>query len=164
MTKPGGKTGFRGRLSVWWLLTTISCVVACASSATQNAVPMEQSSLSTYYVRVSLMGGAADQYLVDTGAGYMTITEATLNELRSAHAIRHLGSLEGVLADGHTARFPVYLIPELTIGGRCRLVDVEVAVIPGATRGLLGLSALRKASPFSFSFAPPEIALSRCLD
>jgi len=57
---------------------------------------------------------------------------------------------------------PVYVIRSLTIGENCRLRNVEAAVFPGATRQILGLSALKKAAPFTFSFDPPHLTLSNC--
>ena len=40
--------------------------------------------------------------------------------------------------------------------------DVEVAVLPRETRPILGLSALRQASPFRFSVEPPTLELTGC--
>ena len=57
---------------------------------------------------------------------------------------------------------PVYSIKRMSIGSRCDLKDIEVAVLPGKTRQILGLSALRQASPFIFSIDPPELILSNC--
>jgi hypothetical protein len=50
----------------------------------------------------------------------------------------------------------------MSIGGQCDLKNIEVAVFPGKTRQILGLSALRQASPFIFSINPPELILSNC--
>ena len=74
----------------------------------------------------------------------------------------HVGQLDGRLADGTTLRVPVYRISEITIGQSCRISNVEAAVLPGAKRGLFGLSALRKTSPFQFSIDPPALTLSNC--
>jgi hypothetical protein len=70
--------------------------------------------------------------------------------------------LQGVLADGSELEVPVYAITRVGIGGSCWLHDVEAAVFPGTSRQILGLSALRKASPFIFSVTPPALVLSRC--
>jgi hypothetical protein len=59
-------------------------------------------------------------------------------------------------------RVQVYRLSAINIGGQCWLRDVDAAVFPGKTRQILGLSALRKTSPFMFSMEPPELSLSNC--
>ena len=70
--------------------------------------------------------------------------------------------LVGILADGTRKVVPIWSVSSLNIGGNCHLVDVEAAVFPGRTRQILGLTALKKAAPFTLSFEPPELTLSRC--
>lgn len=118
--------------------------------------------LDTFYVSIGVPGTAREQYLVDTGAGYMTITEATRNRLEAAGTATYVRDLQGRMADGRVMRVPVYRLTHITIGDSCRLENVEAAVLPGASRGLFGLSALRKASPFRFSVDPPSLSLSNC--
>jgi len=66
------------------------------------------------------------------------------------------------MADGSMRVVPVYRIGSISIGGVCRIDDVEAAVFPGAYRGLLGLSALRKAAPLMFSIEPPLLQMTNC--
>lgn len=128
-------------------------------------VPLKpRSDLDTFYVSIGVGADRAEDYLVDTGAGYMTITSTTLERLQKAGDAVRVGELDGRLADGSVLRVPVYRLTEITIGQSCRLIDVEAAVLPGASRGLFGLSALRKASPFQFSIDPPSLTLSNCLE
>jgi hypothetical protein len=42
------------------------------------------------------------------------------------------------------------------------LEEVEVAVFPGNTRQIVGLSVLTRAAPFVFSTNPPQLQLSNC--
>jgi len=135
----------------------------CSAAAADTLVPLEpREELATFYIEVGVAGAGPESYLVDTGAGYMTITDATLARSRAAGTATYLRELEGRLADGRVLQVPVYRITEIMVGERCRLRNVEVAVLPGASRNLLGLSALRKASPFEFSVDPPSLRLSNC--
>jgi predicted aspartyl protease len=102
------------------------------------------------------------EFMVDTGAGYTTINENTLALLKQANNADYVGELTGVMADGSEHRLPVYRIKRLVLGKGCVLSNVEAAVFPQNTRMLLGLSALRKASPFVFSTNPPSLSLSNC--
>lgn len=128
-------------------------------------VPLKpRSDLDTFYVSIGVAGTQPEDYLVDTGAGYMTITSETLERLQQSGGAVWVGELDGRLADGTTLRVPVYRLSEITIGQSCRIHNVDAAVLPGAKRGLFGLSALRKASPFQFSIDPPTLTLSNCQD
>jgi len=71
--------------------------------------------------------------------------------------------LRGVLADGSTLVVPVYALDEFTIGEDCSFHGVEAAVFPGGTRYILGLSALGRAAPFTFSVDPPSLTMSNCV-
>jgi predicted aspartyl protease len=118
--------------------------------------------MATYYVDVSLSGSGDVEFMVDTGAGYTTINEHTLELLLQADNAEYVGQLTGVMADGRQQLLPVYRIKQLVLGGDCVLSNVEVAVFPQNTRMLLGLSALEKAAPFVFSTNPPRLSLSNC--
>ena len=125
-------------------------------------VPMYMKGASTYYITGQIGDIAPTDFMVDTGSSYMTINEQTLAQLRASHRPRYLRELTGVLANGDEIRVPVYALTRIRIGGICVLEDVEAAVFPGATRQILGLSALLKAAPFIFSADPPQLELSHC--
>lgn len=144
-------------------LLTLSLLMYAGSAAATTMVTLHaRSGLDTFYVHIGVAGAGGEPYLVDTGAGYMTITDATLARSQAAGTAVYLRDIEGHMADGRIVRVPLYRISEITIGQACHLSNVEVAVLPGASRGLFGLSALRKASPFEFSVDPPTLRLSNC--
>lgn len=82
--------------------------------------------------------------------------------LKSNGLARFMMHLRGRMADGSEREFPVYSIESISIGDACWLRDVEVAVLPGNTRPILGLNVLQRAAPFIFSFEPPRLVLSHC--
>jgi len=125
-------------------------------------IPMTTGSATTFYVKATAGGLEEMDFMVDTGSGYTTINETTLAELQRIDQAEYLFDLTGVLANGDEMVVPVYRLSQFNIGGGCPLRDVEAAVFPGKTRQILGLSALRQAGPFIFSFDPPNLALSNC--
>ena len=127
-----------------------------------HVIPMNQKQLATYYIEASMRGSGNVEFMVDTGAGYTTINEVTLQQLLQADNAVYVGELTGVMADGTRLRLPVYSIKRLVLGAGCVLTNIEAAVFPDKTRMLLGLSALRKAAPFTFSTNPPSLGLSNC--
>jgi predicted aspartyl protease len=140
---------------------TLFCV-APVLAASYKDIPMNQKRLATYYVDASLSGRGDVEFMVDTGAGYTTINEYTLELLLLADNAEYVGELTGVMADGRQQHYPVYRIKQLVLGGDCVLFNVEAAVFPEKTRMLLGLTALEKAAPFVFSTNPPRLSLSNC--
>ncbi|MES9969288.1 MAG: retropepsin-like aspartic protease [Candidatus Thiodiazotropha sp.] len=125
-------------------------------------VPMYSKGASTYYIAGKIGNMPETEFMVDTGSSYMTINEATLSELQAIGSPRYIRDLKGVLANGDVLSVPVYTITNVRIGEECLLDEVDVAVFPGKTRQILGLSALSKTAPFIFSTQPPQLQLSNC--
>ncbi len=124
-------------------------------------VPMHDKGMATYYVNAQIADLGISEFMVDTGSGYLTINEQTLSTLQERKQARYVKELRAILANGTELIIPVYAINQLRIGG-CTLRNVEAAVFPARTRQILGLSALNKAAPFTFSIDPPELVLSNC--
>jgi predicted aspartyl protease len=124
-------------------------------------VPMHDKGLATYYVHAQIADLGISEFMVDTGSGYLTINEQTLIALQERQQARYVKQLRAVLANGSELIIPVYAINQLRIGN-CTIRNVEAAVFPARTRQILGLSALNKAAPFTFSVDPPELMLSNC--
>ncbi len=149
------------KLFVFALFFAIAFVSVKAETIT--TVPMQDTGNSVFYVMVKVKGAGKMKFLVDTGAGYMTINEDTLSILKNKGLATYVKDLEGILADGSLIIVPVYKLASINIGGACEIRNVEAAVFPGATRGLLGLSALQRTAPFVFSVEPPALQLSNCV-
>lgn len=127
-----------------------------------TTVNMREKGSKTYYVEAHLDGYGSIDFMVDTGAGYVTINEETLAVLKQNDRVEYKQKLDGIMADGTRVTVPVYIVDRMTIGGVCTLRNVEVAVFPDDTRCILGMSALRKTAPFVFSVEPPHLQLSNC--
>ena len=139
------------------------CILPAFGQEFDTRVPIKNRGASTYYVDGHIEGFGRASLLVDTGSGYATINEETLAVLKAKGQTRFVKELRGVMADGSQKIVPVYRIGSINLGGNCVINDVEVAVFPSKTRLILGLSALRKVSPFIFSMEePPSLLLSNC--
>ena len=124
-------------------------------------VPMHDKGLTTWYVHAQVADLGMSEFMVDTGSGYLTINEQTLTALQERKQAQYVKELRAILANGAELIIPVYTINQLRIGS-CTIRNVEAAVFPARTRQILGLSALNKAAPFTFSVDPPELVLSNC--
>lgn len=150
-------------LGTKFLIIILSASVSNASAeiATQD-IEMRSDRSSNFYVTSIIEGAGQKSLLVDTGSGYSTISQSTLKVLQKKGAAEFVRKLEGVMADGSRQWVSVYRIAGLNIGGNCYIKDIEVAVFPSGGREILGLSALGKVSPFTFSIEPPRLSLSHC--
>ena len=92
----------------------------------------------------------------------MAINEGLLKGLQESGHAHYLRRLATTLADGRRRAIPIYRISGIVIGEACHLHEVEVAVLPGSTRNILGLSVLRRTTPFTLSMDPPQLSLSGC--
>ena len=153
-----------GKRTITFVYTVLGLLQAFSVSAENfgTSIPMLDKGADTFYVQTEIEGLDAVDFMVDTGSGHATINEATLAILIQQENATYVKNLEGILADGSHIVVPVYSIKQMSIGGQCDLKNIEVAVFPGKTRQILGLSALRQASPFIFSINPPELILSNC--
>lgn len=125
-------------------------------------VPMYDKGMATYYVQAQIGDLDSSEFMVDTGSGYLTINTQTLNALQEKNKAQYVKELRAILANGAELTIPVYKIGEFRIGS-CVIRNVEAAVFPARTRQILGLSALNKAAPFTFSIDPPKLVLSNCV-
>ena len=125
-------------------------------------VPLIDKGIATYYVQGRIDGADRVDMLVDTGAGYTAINQKTLKKLKRAGLAQHVRDITATMANGTRSVVPIYRVSKLNIGGSCEIHDVEVAVLPGATRCILGLGTLKRVAPFMVSLEPPRLSLSNC--
>lgn len=126
-----------------------------------EAVPLDQAPGGSLYVDAEA-GGVSASFLVDTGAGLVTVSEAFFDQLEARGAVREVRRVAARLANNRLQPLTVYEVAQFRIGEHCDIGPVEVAVMPGGGRNLLGLSALGRAAPFTVSMAPPALHLSGC--
>ncbi len=116
----------------------------------------------TYYVSGQVEGYSKTDFMIDTGSGYTAINETMLDTLRDQNNIEYVTTVSGIMANGKRTKLPVYRIASIDIGGKCMVKNIKAVVLPGNTRNILGLNALKKAAPFAMSMNPPELILSNC--
>jgi hypothetical protein len=148
----------------YWLLSIFSLWAppSAADDFLQLQIPLHSRGTQTLYVDAIVHGAGQSNLLVDTGSGHSVINQNTLSRLTASGNAHFLRNLKGTMADGATRVVPLYRIPAITLGGYCLISDIEAVVFPDNSRQILGISTLRKAAPFSFSFNPPTLSLSGC--
>ena len=96
------------------IIPLLLCISALCTNAlaladdTQPPIPMQDKGAHTYYIKGQIRGLGATEFMVDTGSGYVTINEHTLEILKSKGEATYVKDLRGILADGQQKIFPVY--------------------------------------------------------
>lgn len=149
----------------FWLVACAAIVVvqaAEAEEAGQFSVPLVPKASGAFYVRGTLGGVVSSELLVDTGSSYVALSRKTFNALQRNKLTTYVRSIHGATANGRVVRARVYEVSELAIGEHCVLESVEVVVLPGSDRDILGLSALRRVEPFTFDLEPMALRFGAC--
>lgn len=116
---------------------------------------MQLMASGAFYVKASLDSRVNTDMLLDTGSGYVSLSDETFGKIKDEPGTVFQRYITGMMADGKASRVPVYLISELKLSEHCVLRDIEVAVLRNATRDILGLSALRQLQPLTLQLDPP---------
>lgn len=132
------------------------------SAADAVAIPLAERGTSTLYVQVEVEGAGSRDFLVDTGSSYSSIGPDTLDVLEARGMATFVRRVGGMMADGSRRYVPIYSIDGMTVGARCRLDDVKVAVLSGRDQPILGVNALRRLAPITFSMDPPALEPGQC--
>ena len=153
----------RGILILAFVLLTPWTVVPSWAQDFSIRIPARTKSTATYYVLGHIRGYGQAELLVDTGSAYLSLNAHIVQGLEKSGQAIYLKDIAGVLADGSGVTVRIYRVPALTLGGTCTIRDIEAAVLPGDTRNILGLNALKQAAPVGLSFDPPQLLLSNCV-
>jgi predicted aspartyl protease len=146
----------------------VSLLVLATPAGVQAAdfdfkIAMSQADSGNFYVKGRFGNEESTDFLVDTGSGLVILSEPAFKRIAVMAGSKPVSRKAARMADGRTKAINVYSVEQLVLGQSCRIGPLEVAVIPGATRNILGLSALNKAAPFAIYTSPPMLALSGCL-
>jgi predicted aspartyl protease len=133
------------------------------AESVEQLIPMQASVASTYYINTEILGAGQHSMLVDTGSAYSVINEETLAYLSSNGQAKFIKQLRGRMADGSERIVPLYRIAAMNLVGNCLIKDVDVAIMNGNSRQIIGISTLMRAAPFGMSFDPPVLSLNQCV-
>ena len=133
-----------------------------AAVADAVEIALDRRETGTYYTQAHIEGYGNVSMLVDTGSSFSVINAQMLEVLLAAGHARFDRELRGHMADGSQRAVPLYRIASLRLHEHCVLRDVEVAVVPGNTRAILGMDVLADAAPFEFHARPPRLRLAGC--
>jgi predicted aspartyl protease len=124
-------------------------------------IPLRASGAGSLVVGVDIAGEPAD-FVLDTGAAMVSITRALYKRLHRAGSVVDAREVAVRMADGRLRLVPVKRVSQFTVGADCELTDIEVLVLPGEGRNLLGLNALSRFAPLTLDLSASSLGLSGC--
>lgn len=146
-----------------FLLTTLLLACLAGEAAARDIdIAMHQADSGNFYIRAGLGADIETDLLLDTGAGYVSLSRSTFERI-AEHAKPTLKRhIYGTLADGRVIKVPVYNLATLALAGDCVLEDIEVTVLPQGDKDILGLNALSRLQPFTIEFEPAKLLSHGC--
>ena len=144
------------------ILTTAFILKISIATADDISVPMDRAKSGNLYVKGVINHLVTSDFLLDTGAGMVTVTRDVLKQIKKSSKVTKVRDMAARLANGKLTKMDVYKIESFTIGQNCDLGEMEVAVVGNKGRNILGLSALGAAAPFAVHINPLKLVLSGC--
>jgi hypothetical protein len=123
-------------------------------------LPLTASGGGTLQLTAQLGGESAD-FLLDTGAGMVTVSRPLFERLEDAGVLQSVRRVALRMANNKLRPVDVYAVEHFFLGD-CDLGRVELAVLGRDGRNLLGLSVLSRAAPFAVDTQAPALLLSHC--
>lgn len=121
---------------------------------------LDQHQSGGLYLNAEVATGVQAEFLLDTGASMVTVTEEVLDAAKSRGEAHHAGAIAARLANGRLQKMEVWELEHLRLG-TCDVGPVEVAVVRKG-RNILGLNALSRMAPFAIHLSPLKLAVSGC--
>lgn len=132
------------------------------ASADPVALDMARAESGNFYLHAGLGGAIETDMLLDTGAGYVSLSRDTFRRIQAESEPRFSRHIYGAMANGKVEKIPLYVIAELRLADNCVLRDIEVAVLAGADRDILGLNALTRLEPLTLQLSSNRLTSSGC--
>lgn len=138
------------------------CALLTAGGAHAFEFDLEQQASGAFYVQPAESSVLSDGMLLDTGSSFVGLSKKSFRKLEREGRLEFVRHIVGRMADGKTRRVPLYRLSELRLAPDCVLRNLEVALLPGSDRDILGLSALEQMQPFTLSMSPPLLRGDHC--
>jgi predicted aspartyl protease len=152
---------FLKQLGITLLALTISKSVI-ADSEKQYQFELHPLPTGTYTLSGELAPSVKEEFLFDTGASMVMIGKKLFDEISKHHTPISTGKIAAVMASGSVKTIPTYTLPSLVLENGCDVGPVEIAVVRGATRNLIGLNALSKLGSITIDIQHGKLLTNEC--
>ena len=152
---------FLKQLGITLLALTVSNS-SFADSEKQYDIELHPLPTGTYTLSGQLTPSLKEEFLFDTGASMVMIGKKLFDQISKHHKPVSTGKIAAVMASGNVKTIPTYTLPSLVLGNGCDVGPIEIAVVRGATRNLIGLNALSKLGSITIDIQHGKLLIDEC--
>jgi predicted aspartyl protease len=143
-------------------LFSVCCLTSTLLFGQDHQIPLTESEGGTFYLD-STVSGTDSHMLFDTGSKYVVLGKTTFRELKQTHNMVPIRTIHAVMANGRGSYYPVYQLDQLEFSDNCVFFNVEVVVMEGSNRDILGLNVIKEMTPLELHVYPlPFIVTTEC--
>jgi predicted aspartyl protease len=142
------------------LILTLLPVTSIAESG--GNIELHPLSSGTYTIAIKFASAVEAEFLLDTGASMVMMNEKLFKVITKHQKTISTGKVAANMASGRVKSIPTYEIPSLILDNGCDVGPLEVAVIRGASRNLIGLNALVKLGRITLDLQDPKLIAANC--
>lgn len=128
----------------------------------EHEIPLTESEGGTFYLNSEIVG-VSSSMLFDTGSKYVVLGKDTFAIVKMTSQVKPLRTIHAIMANGRGAYYPVYQIDKISFSADCEFYNVEVVVMQGSTKDILGLNVIKEMTPLVLYVYPdPFITTQEC--
>lgn len=143
------------------LMAMCAATFPAAGQQPQN-IELHPVASGTYTLSGQLAPSIKAEFLFDTGASMVMLSNKLFREVSKHQKPLALGKVGAAMASGRVKMIPTYSLPSFVLENGCDVGPVEVAVMRGATRNLIGLNALSKLGVITIDIQNGVLSTSEC--
>lgn len=140
----------------------IALMPAIALAEVDGDISLHPVSSGTYTLAIQFAPSVNAEFLLDTGASMVMMNEKLFRLITKHQETTSTGKVAANMASGRIKSIPTYLIPSLVLENGCDVGPLEVAVIRGANRNLIGLNALSKLGVITLDLQATKLITADC--
>ncbi|MFK8067149.1 MAG: retroviral-like aspartic protease family protein [Gammaproteobacteria bacterium] len=148
------------------ILTTLLMLLLAsnvfAEPTLQYDVELHATSSGTYTLSANITPSLEAEFLFDTGASMVMIGKKLFKQISKFQKPISNGKIMARMASGSMKTIPTYILPSLVLANGCDVGPVEIAVVNGATRNLIGLNALTKLGQITIDIQKVKLVTTKC--
>ncbi|MFT7235733.1 MAG: putative aspartyl protease [Methylophagaceae bacterium] len=119
-------------------------------------------SSGTYTIAIEFAPTLEAEFLLDTGASMVMMSDKLFKAIAKQQKTVPTGKVAANMASGRIKTIPTYEIPSLILANGCDVGPLEVAVIRGASRNLIGINALEKLGRITLDLQATKLIAADC--
>ena len=143
-------------------LLSVALVPSISQADVGTEIELHPVSSGTYTIAIQFAPAVEAEFLLDTGASMVMMNDKLFKAITKHQKTVSTGKVAANMASGRIKSIPTYEIPSLVLENGCDVGPIEVAVIRGASRNLIGLNALSKLGRITLDLQDTKLIAADC--